>query len=99
MSAASDRWVERLARFAESGQTVTAFCADEGVSVPSFYNWKRKLASHPASRPLVPITLTPSLASPQLELLLPSGICLRFPPDYPPEHLATLLRHLEDRSC
>jgi hypothetical protein len=44
MSATSDRWAERLARFVAAGQTVTAFCADEGVSVPSFYTWKRKLA-------------------------------------------------------
>jgi hypothetical protein len=38
-------WRERLARFAGSGQSVAAFCSAERVSVPSFYEWKRKLAS------------------------------------------------------
>lgn len=38
-------WRERLARFAGSGQSVAAFCAAERVSVPTFYEWKRKLAS------------------------------------------------------
>jgi hypothetical protein len=38
------QWVERLERFAQSGQTVAQFCQDETVSVPSFYQWKKKLA-------------------------------------------------------
>jgi hypothetical protein len=37
-------WGERLARFALGGLTVAAFCSAEGVSVPTFYEWKRKLA-------------------------------------------------------
>ncbi len=38
-----DQWTERFARFERSEQTVRKFCRDEGVSVPSFYEWKRKL--------------------------------------------------------
>lgn len=38
-------WRERLARFAGGGQSVAAFCSAERVSVPTFYEWKRKLAS------------------------------------------------------
>jgi len=38
-------WKERLARFARSGKTVAAFCSAEQVSVPTFYQWKRKLAA------------------------------------------------------
>jgi putative transposase len=38
-------WRERLARFAGSGKKVAAFCSAEHVSVPTFYQWKRKLAS------------------------------------------------------
>ena len=37
-------WVERLERFAKSGQSVSEFCRAEGVSLPSYYQWKRKLA-------------------------------------------------------
>jgi hypothetical protein len=38
-------WRQRLARFGRSGKTVAAFCAAEQVSVPTFYQWKRKLAA------------------------------------------------------
>lgn len=38
-------WRERLARFAGSDQSVATFCSAEGISVPTFYEWKRKLAS------------------------------------------------------
>ena len=31
------RWVERLDWLRAAGQTVAAFCAGEGVSVPAFY--------------------------------------------------------------
>jgi len=37
------QWAERLERFGNSGQTVAQFCRDEGVSTPSFYEWKRRL--------------------------------------------------------
>jgi transposase len=33
---ATRRWVERLDRFRQAGQTIAAFCAAEGVSVPAF---------------------------------------------------------------
>lgn len=37
------QWSDRLSRFEESGQSVTQFCLAEGVSQPSFYQWRRKL--------------------------------------------------------
>ena len=37
------QWAERLERFGTSGQTVAQFCRDEGVSTPSFYEWKKRL--------------------------------------------------------
>lgn len=36
-------WLDRLNRFSQSDQTVASFCASEGISVPSFYQWKRRL--------------------------------------------------------
>ena len=38
-----EEWTARLGRFGNSGQTVTQFCKSEGVSQPSFYQWKKKL--------------------------------------------------------
>ena len=37
-------WKDRLKRFGLSDQSVAAFCQAEGVSAPSFYQWRRKLA-------------------------------------------------------
>lgn len=36
-------WRERLERFSRSGLTVARFCGGEGVSVASFYHWRKKL--------------------------------------------------------
>ena len=36
-------WGERLRQFSSSGLTVAEFCRQEHVSVPSFYQWKRRL--------------------------------------------------------
>lgn len=45
-----EEWVRRLARYEAAHETVARFCQREGVSVPSFYAWKKKLAQAPASR-------------------------------------------------
>ena len=37
-------WLDRLNCFSQSDQTVAEFCAAECVSVPSFYQWKRRLS-------------------------------------------------------
>ena len=42
-------WRGRLARFQKSGLTVQEFCRREGVSTPTFYQWKKRL--HEGSRP------------------------------------------------
>ena len=40
-------WQERLRRFDRSQLTVVQFCRNEGVSQPSFYQWKKKLRQPP----------------------------------------------------
>lgn len=37
------QWTDRLERYQKSGQTVAGFCQKEGISAPSFYQWKKKL--------------------------------------------------------
>src|SRR4051812_36976781 len=37
-------WGERLRRYERADQTVAEFCRQEGVSVPSFYQWRQRLA-------------------------------------------------------
>jgi hypothetical protein len=84
-------WQDRLARFARSGQTVTAFCASERVCVPTFSQWKRRLAAEAAGagrrqaqRPravhrvaaFVPVRIEAAAA---VEIELPNGTRVRVP--------------------
>lgn len=48
--ARAEQWARRLERYAQSGGTVAAFCRAEGVSAPSFYQWKRKLSRDRAAK-------------------------------------------------
>ncbi len=41
-------WEARFERFQRVGKSVTWFCRREGVSVPSFYQWRKKLSSRSA---------------------------------------------------
>ena len=36
-------WIQRLERFQQANQSVAQFCQTEGVSIPSFYQWRQKL--------------------------------------------------------
>lgn len=40
-------WQRRLQRFQKSRQTIAVFCRQEGVSAPSFYLWRKRLAPPP----------------------------------------------------
>lgn len=97
------RWAERMGRFATSSLTVAEFCAAEGVSVPAFYQWKRVLAagdapiSSSAPPTFVPVRIAP--ASTAVELVLPSGAILRFPPGTDPATIAAVVRHLGGEPC
>lgn len=44
-------WRGRVAKFADSGLTVRAFCAQEGISIWSFNRWRSRLAGVDAAQP------------------------------------------------
>ncbi len=101
-------WAERLARFAAAGLTTAQFCAAEGVSVASFYLWKRRLAaqnlsagpefSRPEAGPrLLPVRLADQ--TPAIELVLPGGAVLRLGPGADAATLGSLLRLLGVLPC
>lgn len=102
-------WIDRLARFATSNLSVAAFCAAEGVSVPSFYWWKRRLATNPleAATPrhcdqetaavLLPVRVAPPC--PAVELLLPGGATLRITPGCDLAFVRSLVDALGGASC
>mgnify|MGYP003384660591 CR=1 FL=1 len=79
-------WAERLRRYSQSGLTVAAFCDQERVSLPSFYQWRRKLDGSPdggivtaqrdknatmRSQAFVPVHITQSAV---VEMRLPNGV-------------------------
>jgi hypothetical protein len=78
-------WEERLARFPAAGLSAAAFCAQEGVSLASFYAWRRRLARADATHAqgAGPRLLSVQVTSPRavLELLLPCGVIVRLVPD------------------
>jgi hypothetical protein len=103
-AAARAAWVERLARFHDSGLRPAQFCAQQGVSLPSFYAWKRRLAAAAPDSPgadpgprLLPVRLAGAGAA--VELALPGGAVLRVGPGADEAALAALLRLLGVLPC
>jgi hypothetical protein len=97
-------WIQRLERFVLSGLTAAPFCAHEGVSLASFYSWKRRLApgtpQTPDAQPgprLLPVHLTPTLAA--VELVLPRGAVLRLLPGCDLAFVRSLVEALGDPPC
>ena len=77
-STKEDQWRSRLRRFQSSGMTVTQFCQAEQVSAPSFYQWRKRLATsrrNQAPPTFVPVRLTQAAG---VEIQLPNGarVCL-----------------------
>ncbi|TWU10542.1 hypothetical protein Poly21_44470 [Allorhodopirellula heiligendammensis] len=71
-------WAERFSRYQASSLTVKAFCQAENVSVPNFYQWKKKLAAAAtgATPAFVPVNLNLQHTD-ELDLVLPGGATLK----------------------
>ena len=88
-------WRERLARFRRADLSIVQFCLDEGVSAPTFYAWRKRLAGnagvasageegpeggHQRHGPFVPLRVTGSPpAGDQVRVALPGGTRLEIP--------------------
>jgi hypothetical protein len=102
-------WLARLARFNDSGESPAAFCANERVSLPSFYSWRRRLAAetlqvattqrngHAQGPRLLPVVLHGSASA--VEVVLPKGIVLRLSPDCDLAFVRSLVFSLGGASC
>jgi len=82
-------WQMVIDTWQSSGLSVRQFCRQEGLSEPSFYSWRKKLAKchkpkdgklkEPASSDFIKVSL-PQSHSIGLELVLSSGNTLRISP-------------------
>ncbi len=77
-------WQRRMARFNRSPCSVTQFCQDEGVSVASFYHWRKKLqqpaqTSEKVNDSAASFTPVRVVASPNVTVRLPGGTQLDVP--------------------
>jgi hypothetical protein len=107
--AAQAAWSERLARFSLSGLSPAQFCAHEGIALPSFYAWRRRLAAPAADAApapdsgqgsgarLLPVRLLPAGAA--VELVLPTGALLRLAPGCDLAFVRALLQTLGGAPC
>jgi Transposase len=102
-SSRAEFWKQVLQQFAESKLSVAEFCSQKGLSVQSFYQWKRKLL--PADRsPLnavVPVHIVPSspASSPlPIQIMTPSGFTIRVDSSMPSSQLTQLIAAIEAAS-
>ncbi len=76
-----EQWTARFSRYERSETTVREFCHDEGVSVPSFYQWRHKVRGGSVNtrlfatsrRPARETRTTPSSFKPILVTSVPSA--------------------------
>jgi hypothetical protein len=100
-----DLWRQRLARFKNAGLSAPVFCANEGVPLPSFYAWRRRLSGPAAARAIGPdragVRFIPvRLVDPApVEARLPSGVTLRLAPGCDLDFVRSLVAALGGPSC
>jgi hypothetical protein len=93
-------WQDRVNRFERSGLSGPVFCAKEGLSLPSFYSWRRRLR-RPSGSPVVPsfLPVRITLPGPAVELVLPTGTVLRLAPGCDLTFVRSLVDALGGAAC
>lgn len=98
-------WEMVIDTWQSSDLSVRQFCKQEGLSEPSFYSWRKKLAKcdkpedgkvkEPAPSDFIAISL-PDSHSAGLELILSSGNTLRITPATDSKTLASVISALQE---
>ncbi len=94
-------WSERLARFQATDVTVLEFCRREAISVPSFYNWKKRLNQTSTSKrrrrrtaasnaKFVPVVVNTAAVT-TTKLNLPGGASIDLPSELDARQIADLI--------
>ena len=97
------QWRHWIGEWQASGLSVRAFCQRRGLTVASFYAWRRALQRRAAEKAtFVPVQVLPDAVQTQtsaLEVLLPDGRTVRVAPGFDAATLRRLLAVLEGRPC
>jgi hypothetical protein len=67
-------WQSRLTRWRKSGLSIRQFCIQEGVSQPSFFQWRKRLAGLSENAALPVNTKHPATSPQQLESAIPDSV-------------------------
>ena len=104
--ASREVWIKRIERWRESGLGAKDFAQQVGVEVDRLRHWKWRLAKEngatnaasaastpPAPFPFVEVTPTPALGreEPIIEVVAPSGFCIRVPARFDADTLRRVL--------
>ena len=101
------RWRQLFAHFDRSGLSAAAFCTREGVPLPSFYAWRRRLHAAPVQQGIrnagpsadahfIPVRL---FAPTPVEVHLPGGATLRLTPGCDLDFVRSLIAALGGPPC
>ena len=97
------QWRRWIGEWQASGLSVREFCQRRGLTVASFYAWRRALQRRAAEKAtFVPVQVLPDAVQTQtsaLEVLLPDGRTVRVAPGFDAATLRRLLAVLEGRPC
>lgn len=91
-------WQELVRQHEQSDLSVSVFCRDRGISEPSFYSWRKRLAGdQPVRFALVEAGASVVNQHAPVELMLASGDRLRISPGADAGTLRTVLSVLRER--
>ena len=97
------QWRRWIGEWQTSGLSVRAFCQRRGLTVASFYHWRRMLQRRAAGEPaFVPVQVVADAVPTQpsaLEVVLTDGRAVRIAPGFDAATLRRLLAVLEGRPC
>jgi hypothetical protein len=92
-------WRDVIQQHAASGRSVSAFCAERGLTEQSLYSWKKRLAEQvPVSFALVTTDRSDRNPSAPLELEFGAGGRLRIPCGVDAATLRTVLTVLREQA-
>jgi hypothetical protein len=97
------QWQRWIGEWQASGLSVRAFCQRRGLTIASFYAWRRVLQQRAAEKAaFVPVQVVADTVLTQtsaLEVVLTDGRAVRVAPGFDAATLRQLLAVLEERPC